>query len=70
VRDLPDEGLKVGDVGVVVEHYAGRADRPEGYELEFLSATGATLAVVSVPLASVREPTGDDMLSVRQVARP
>ena len=41
-RDLPKEGLRAGDVGVIVEHHPARADVPEGYEL----------ATASVPRAS------------------
>jgi len=37
--DIPEEGLRAGDVGVVVEHYAGRMELSEGYELEFFSGT-------------------------------
>lgn len=33
-QDLPEERLRAGDVGVIVEHYPARADVPEGYELE------------------------------------
>jgi|SRR5712691_5025541 len=45
--DLPEEGLRAGDVGVIVEHHAARADVPEGYELEVFAANGQTIAVVS-----------------------
>jgi hypothetical protein len=68
-RDLPEEGLRAGDVGVVVEHYSGTGDVPEGYELEFFSGTGETVAVVSVPATHVREATDHEVLSVRELAR-
>ena len=45
--DVPEDRLQAGDVGVVVEHYRPRRDAPEGYEVEFFSATGETAAVVS-----------------------
>jgi len=54
-RDLPEEGLRAGDVGVIVEHYPARADVPEGYELEVFAATSQTIAVVSVPTSAIRE---------------
>ena len=54
IEDLPGEGLRAGDVGVVVEHYEARGEIPEGYELEFFSARGETVAVVSVPATAVR----------------
>lgn len=68
-EDLPAEGLKAGDVGVIVEHYSAREGVPEGYELEFFSASGDTVAVVSVPASSVRKATERDVLSVRELAR-
>ena len=68
-QDLPKEGLRAGDVGVVVEHYQARADVPEGYELEVFAATGQTSAVVSVPASAVRQATGHEVLSVREMAR-
>lgn len=68
-RDLPEQGFRAGDVGVIVEHYPARADAPEGYELEFFAATGQTIAVVSVPATAVREANPHEVLSVREVAR-
>jgi hypothetical protein len=68
-EDLPKEGLRAGDVGVIVEHYPARADVPEGYELEVFAANGQTVAVVSVPASAVREATEHEVLSVREMAR-
>jgi hypothetical protein len=65
MKDLPAEGLRAGDVGVVVEHYEARGDRPEGYELEFFSARGETIAVVSVPATAVRVAESHELLTVR-----
>jgi len=43
-EDLPDQGLRTGDLGaVVLEHGDG-----EGYEVEFVTLSGETLAVVSL----------------------
>lgn len=52
-RDLPAEGLRAGDVGVIVEHYPAREDIPEGYELEVFAAGGQT-----IPRATACEPEG------------
>lgn len=67
-QDVPDEGLRAGDVGVIVEHYPAWEDLPEGYELEFFAATGQTIAVVSVPASAVREAHGHEVLSARELA--
>jgi Domain of unknown function (DUF4926) len=68
-QDLPKEALRAGDVGVIVEHYPGRAGVPEGYELEVFAANGQTVAVVSLPASAVREATEHEVLSVREMAR-
>jgi hypothetical protein len=65
----PEEGLRAGDVGVIVERYPARADVPEGYELEVFAANGQTIAVVSVPVSAVREATEREVLSVRELAQ-
>jgi len=47
--DLPELGLARGDVGtVVMVHAAG------GYEVEFMTLDGETIAVVSLPSKKVR----------------
>lgn len=59
---LPSEDLRVG---VVVEGYPAGTETPEGDELEFLSARGDIVVVVSVPATTVR-PVGDrELLAVR-----
>jgi hypothetical protein len=68
-EDLLVEGLKAGDVGVIVEHYLAQEGVPEGYEVEFFSASGDTIAVVSVPANSLRKATARDMLSVRELVQ-
>jgi Domain of unknown function (DUF4926) len=68
-QDLADEGLRAGDVGVIVEHYPARTDVAEGYELEVFAANGQTVAVVSVPASAVREATEREVLSVRELAQ-
>ena len=48
--DLPEYGLERGDIGtVVLTHRDG-----EGYEVEFMTLDGETLAVVSLLAAQVR----------------
>jgi hypothetical protein len=68
LEDLPEHGLRAGDVGVIVEHYPAREGTPEGYELEVFSAAGQTVAVVSVAATAVREATARDVLSARELA--
>ncbi len=65
LRDLPDEGLRAGDVGTIVERHPSSGDTPAGYEVEFFAANGETVAVASVPTDAVRPATQRDLLSVR-----
>lgn len=62
--DIPEEGLERGDVGtIVLVHDAGA-----GFEVEFATLAGDTLAVVTVAADAVR-PVGDkEIAHVRRVA--
>jgi len=62
--DLPDHGLAEGDVGTVVDVYAGG----EGYEVEFLTLTGETIGVVTVTADQVRAVSGSDVTHARKLA--
>jgi len=42
-RDLPEHGLRRGDLGAVVQVY-----RPDELEVEFVTASGRTLALVTL----------------------
>ena len=48
--DLPEHGLMCGDIGTVVLIHRGGV----GFEVEFLTLDGETLAVNSLPAAHVR----------------
>ena len=62
--DIPEECLKRGDVGtVVLEHRAGA-----GFEVEFATLAGDTLAVVTVPASAVRPVHANEIAHVRCVA--
>jgi len=50
--DLPEQGLKQGDVGTVVMVHRGG----DGFEVEFIALDGETIAVVTL-LASQVRPT-------------
>ena len=64
-RDVPEAGLRRGDVGTVVEIYSDTSGDIIGYELELFSAAGKTIAVESVPADAVRQPTNADRLATR-----
>ena len=52
-EDLPERGLKRGDIGTVVLTHRANT----GYEVEFVTLDGETVAVVSL-LASQLRPIG------------
>ena len=60
-RDLPDQGLVVGDIATVVAVRQGGA----GYTLEVMTVQGDTLAIVTVPAADVRPAAGREVPHVR-----
>ncbi len=63
-RDLPSHGLRKGDLGGVVQVYA-----PNGLEVEFVTASGRTGALVTLNVADVRAVGDSDLISVRPFAR-
>ena len=63
-RDLPAHRLVRGDLGAVVHVYP-----PDGLEVEFVSASGRTEAVVTLTAADVREVRETDIIAVRDLCR-
>jgi hypothetical protein len=59
-RDLPEHGLRAGDLGAVVEIYS-----PDGVEVEFVRASGQTKALVTLKATDVRSVSETDILAVR-----
>jgi len=51
LADVPKNGLKAGDVGTVVHVYSGGA----AYEVEVMTLTVETLAVLTLSADQVRE---------------
>ncbi len=62
-RDLTEQGLRDGDLGAVVEVY-----EPDGLEVEFVTASGKTQALVTLNVSDVRPVQDSDLVSVRSVA--
>lgn len=62
-RDLPEHGLRNGDLGAVVQVY-----EPDGLEVEFVTASGKTQALVTLNVKDVRPVQDSDLIAVRSVA--
>jgi len=65
-RDLPKEGLKAGDVGVIVHVY----ELGEAFEIEFMALDGTTVAVTTVKASDARPVTDQDVSHARPSGRP
>ncbi len=63
-KDLPDLGLKRGDVGAVVEIYSRDA-----LEIEFVRGSGETQALVTLKKRDLRRIGADELLAVRPLGR-
>lgn len=61
-RDLPGAGLRVGDLGAIVEVHA--ADQ---FEVEFVAASGRTQALITLRSDDIRHVNDRDLIAVRSL---
>lgn len=59
-RDIPRMGLLIGDLGAIVEVHESN-----GFEVEFVAASGRTQALVTVAANDLRHVNDRDLISVR-----
>jgi hypothetical protein len=64
-HDIKEYGLKSGDVGTVVHCYEDKV----GFEVEFVTAEGKTVAVLTLTTTDVRPFDHAEILHVREVTR-
>ncbi|MBI4660644.1 MAG: DUF4926 domain-containing protein [Verrucomicrobia bacterium] len=64
LQDLPEDGLKAGDIGTVVHIHKGGA----GYEVEFMTLAGETVAVVTLLPSQLRPIARRDLAHVRELS--
>ncbi len=62
--DLPEYGLQAGDIGTVVLIHRGGA----GYEVEFATLEGETIAVATLPASQVRPIARQEIAHARPLA--
>ncbi len=62
-RDIPDHGLKKGDVGAVVHCYSDG----EAWEVEFVTAEGSMVAVLTLSAIDVRPMGSREILHAREL---
>jgi uncharacterized protein DUF4926/uncharacterized protein DUF6883 len=63
-RDVPEHGLRKGDLGAIVEVYD-----PDAFEVEFVTASGKTAALLTLNARDLRPVADDDLVSVRPCRR-
>jgi hypothetical protein len=59
-RDLPDHGLRKGDLGAVVQVY-----EPDGLEVEFVTASGRTQALATLKEGDAHAVRDEDLIAFR-----
>jgi hypothetical protein len=64
--DLPAHGLNAGDIGTVVLVHRDKA----GYEVEFTTLNGETIAVVTLAASQVRSIQARAIAHIRELAAP
>ena len=62
-KNLPEESLEAGDIGTVVHIHKGGA----GYEVEFMTLTGETVAIVTLLAGQVRPFNRRDLAHTREL---
>ena len=63
-HDIPEHGIRTGDVGTVVEIYPGG-----GLEVEFVRGSGITQALLTLNERDLRKLDSYDLLSTRRLAK-
>ena len=67
-RDVPEHGVRAGDVGTVVERHVAPGVPEEGYSVEFFDMTGNTVGVAILPATALRMPTPADRPAARALS--
>ena len=63
LEDVPDDGLKAGDIGTVVHVHPKSA----GFEVEFMTLAGETICVATLMARQVRAVGRKDVAHVREL---
>jgi hypothetical protein len=63
-RDVPNAGLRRGDLGAIVEVHG-----PDAFEVEFVAASGRTQSLITLRLDDLRHVDDRDLISVRPLEK-
>jgi len=64
--DLPEYGLKKGDIAIIVDRHEGGPGQEAGYSLEVFNAVGNTIAVGVVEESKIFPVHENEILQVGQ----
>ena len=62
LKSYLDHGLKAGDIGAIVELY-----EPDGVEVEFVTGSGKTQALLTLNREDIRPIAADEILAARSI---
>ena len=63
-RDVPEKGLRRGDLGAIVEVHS-----VDAFEVEFVAASGRTQALIALRAEDIRHVDDQDLVAVRSLER-
>ena len=64
-HDIPEHGLQRGDLGTIVHCYTDA----QAWEVEFVTAEGRTVAVLTLTRADIRPMESHEILHVRELSQ-
>jgi hypothetical protein len=67
-RDVPEHGLKAGDLATLLDLVPHPNEGENGCVLEIFNALGQSIAVVTVPISGVETLSANEVLTVRSLA--
>ena len=65
-HNIPEHGLLEGDLGTIVHGYTDG----QAWEVEFVTAEGRTVAVLTLTRADIRPMESHEILHVRELSQP
>jgi hypothetical protein len=68
-HDLPEHGLRAGDIAMLVDFVPHPSGGEEGCVLEIFNAIGESLTTIAVPISVVEALRSDEVLSVRPLVK-
>ena len=68
-RDVPEDGLKTGDVATLVDIVPGPPGKRQGAVIEVFNALGHTICETDVSVEDLEPLSEGEVLAVRRLAR-